>query len=96
MDPYEEYELAYCKLIGDPGGGTGWNHPSFREVRQKIEETIRFQTWTPEELQDGVEQCPKCGSFKTLSQARQTRSADEGATVFTQCLVCKKRTVKNS
>ena len=48
------------------------------------------------ELQDGVEKCNKCGSYKTLSSTKQTRSADEGATVFTQCLICKHRSVKNS
>lgn len=104
MTDQTNYEIAFQKMFGGtPTGGiedklipkTKFDHPLFDGVRKKINETLLFQT-NSFELQDGVEQCRKCGSYKTLSSAKQTRSADEGATVFTQCLKCKHRSVKNS
>ena len=96
----EAYDIAFRKMFGDlpddtSTPSTGFNNPLFDGVRKKINETLLFQT-NSFELQDGVEQCRKCGSYKTLSSAKQTRSADEGATGFTQCLKCKHRSVKNS
>jgi len=35
--------------------------------------------------------CPRCKSRNIQSYQRQTRSADEGMTVFCQCLACEKR-----
>ena len=32
--------------------------------------------------------CPKCKSMDTLSEQRQTRSADEPMTTFVSCLIC--------
>ena len=40
------------------------------------------------EVPDSVTQC-KCGSYKVLEKSMQTRSADESATSFYYCTVCK-------
>merc|ERR1719272_1357744 len=47
------------------------------------------QTETTTEIHDGVNQCPKCGSFKVLDNSMQTRSCDEAMTHFFHCTICK-------
>ena len=41
-----------------------------------------------EEVEDSVLQCKKCKSNKVVSETRQTRGGDEGATVFATCMRC--------
>jgi DNA-directed RNA polymerase subunit M/transcription elongation factor TFIIS len=41
-----------------------------------------------DEVEEGVLECSKCHSKRTISYQRQTRSADEGATTFAQCVNC--------
>lgn len=53
----------------------------------------REQEWlhnleTPLEVEEGVLQCRRCGSKRTISFQRQIRSADEGATTFAECVQC--------
>lgn len=69
---------------------TLWNHPSFEDVRKLIEEEDEFTT-RPFEVEEGILQCYKCQSKKTFSYQKQTRSADEGATTFAQCVECGNR-----
>lgn len=66
----------------------GWSHPSYDELRTRLEEEDTFTT-TPVEVEEGILECGKCGSKKTFSFQKQTRSIDEGATTFAQCAVCK-------
>ena len=40
------------------------------------------------DVPDSVTRC-KCGSYKVLEKSMQTRSADESATSFYYCTVCK-------
>jgi len=61
--------------------------PIYKEVR-KIEEERDNILLNPVQVEDGVLQCSKCKSFKTVSYQRQTRSADEGMTTFSTCTVC--------
>lgn len=63
-----------------------WNSPWFEEYRKQIEEEDKFMT-TPFEIEEGVLEC-KCGSKRTISFQKQTRSADEGSTTFAQCVEC--------
>lgn len=68
-------------------GTLGYNHPRYEELRFQQEEEDRFAT-TPFEIEEGVLECERCGSKKTFSFQKQTRSADEGATTFAQCVEC--------
>ena len=48
----------------------------------------------PFESVDSILEC-KCGSKKVLSFAKQTRSCDEGTTVFAKCLDCKRKWIES-
>lgn len=64
----------------------GWDHPVFRKYQEQQEEYDRFLV-EPPEVEEGVIQC-RCGSRKTFSFSKQTRRADESATVFVRCAEC--------
>jgi DNA-directed RNA polymerase subunit M/transcription elongation factor TFIIS len=42
---------------------------------------------------EAIVKCRRCGSSEVSWDEKQTRSADEGATVFCMCLTCKNRWV---
>lgn len=67
-------------------GNYNWNNPVYRSYIETEDEENQFVT-NPIEIVEGVLEC-KCGSKKTISFQKQTRSADEGATTFAQCTVC--------
>ena len=64
-----------------------WNHPVFDVYRLRREEYEEFLTH-PLEVEEGVIECWKCQSHRTISYQRQIRSADEGTTIFAQCVQC--------
>lgn len=57
------------------------------EYKTKLDEEDTFMT-TPFEIEEGVLECKKCNSKRTISFQRQTRSADEGSTTFAKCVEC--------
>jgi DNA-directed RNA polymerase subunit M/transcription elongation factor TFIIS len=67
----------------------GWNHPVFQAFKQQQKEYDDFLTQPPE-VEEGVIECSRCGSKKTFSFSKQTRRADESATVFVRCANCGK------
>jgi DNA-directed RNA polymerase subunit M/transcription elongation factor TFIIS len=67
----------------------GWKHPDFQQYEDQQNEYDAFLT-NPPELEEGVIQCSRCGSKKTFSFSKQTRRADESATVFVRCVECGK------
>jgi DNA-directed RNA polymerase subunit M/transcription elongation factor TFIIS len=67
----------------------GWNHDSFKVFKKKQKEIDEFLTKEPE-IEEGVIECKSCGSKKTFSFSKQTRRADESATVFVRCSQCSK------
>jgi DNA-directed RNA polymerase subunit M/transcription elongation factor TFIIS len=67
----------------------GWNHPVFQKFEEQQREYDDFLT-KPPELEEGVIECNRCGSKKTFSFSKQTRRADESATVFVRCANCGK------
>lgn len=64
-----------------------WNHSAFDKYDKKLKEYDDFLT-NPPEVMEGVIECHKCGSKKTFSFSKQTRRADESATVFVRCSNC--------
>jgi len=65
-----------------------WGHECFNKIKAKIEEQDDF-IMNPYEVTKGVVECTKCGSDRVFSYSKQTRSSDEGMTVFCQCVKCK-------
>lgn len=69
---------------------TGWNHPDFDDTRFRQQEQDDFIV-NPFEVEEGVLKCGKCGHSRTFSYTKQTRSCDEGTTVFASCMTCKNK-----
>ena len=59
----------------------------YDKVRYDIDEHDKFLI-KPFEVDEGVLQCSKCNSNKTISYTKQTRSGDESTTVFAMCFNC--------
>ena len=73
----------------------GLQHDEFKEISQKIQETDCFMNNKFESV-DGVNECSKCKSKRTIAYTKQVRSADEGMTVFITCIDCKYRFMMSS
>jgi len=58
--------------------------------RKKIDEHDAFLV-KPFEVEEGVLECGKCNSNRTLSYTKQTRGGDESTTVFAVCYDCNNR-----
>lgn len=67
-------------------GEIGWNATQYKDISQKLDEIDDYLI-NPFEVSEGINEC-KCGSKKTWSFTKQTRSADEPATTFCKCVMC--------
>lgn len=65
----------------------GWNSDIYSDVANTIKEYDEYLI-KPFEVAEGVSECKKCGSKKTWSVQKQTRSSDEPMTTFTRCVSC--------
>lgn len=65
-----------------------FHHSIYSDIKKILSEETEFLE-KPIEVEDGVIQCSKCKSYKTVSYAKQTRASDEGTSVFVSCAVCK-------
>ena len=59
----------------------------FKNNKEDLDEENRF-IMNPFEVEEGVLECSKCGSKKTLSYSKQMRGGDEGTTVMATCVNC--------
>jgi DNA-directed RNA polymerase subunit M/transcription elongation factor TFIIS len=73
-----------------------FRHENFQDVAKKIDELDHFQDNPFESVKEGTEICKSCGSYRTITYSKNTRSSDEGATVFCKCVDCGHRAVYNS
>ena len=65
-----------------------WNVDVFKPIKNALEEKENFIV-CPFEVAEGALECNKCGSKKTFSYSKQTRSGDESTTVFATCVECR-------
>ena len=65
----------------------GWKSPIYGDISRKIQEFDEYLV-KPFEVVEGVIQCGKCGSKRTWSVQKQTRSSDEPMTTFSRCVDC--------
>ncbi len=63
------------------------HHPDMKNTERSLLMEMRALTEAPE-VAEGIYRCNKCRSWKTLSNSKQTRSADEPMTVFITCTEC--------
>jgi len=64
-----------------------WSAVLFDKFKRQREESDHFLLH-PFNVDEGVLECFRCHSKRTISYQRQIRSADEGATTFAQCVGC--------
>lgn len=67
----------------------GREHPTFDEISARIAEQDDY-ILKPIDVEEGVQVCPRCGSSRTISYQKQTRSADEPMTTICHCVECDK------
>ena len=103
----EQRQITYS-VIGDICNGTDikiildnlkskkvlWDHPIFSKINSKIQEHDEYLV-NPFSVENGVIECVSCGSMKTISFQKQTRSADEPMTTFCACVDCGKNWTQN-
>ena len=65
------------------------NVPYEDTIRKLLREIALNDALGIVEVADSVTPCKKCGSLKVTENSVQTRSADEGATSFFFCTICK-------
>jgi DNA-directed RNA polymerase subunit M/transcription elongation factor TFIIS len=81
-------------LLKIQSGKLGWEHPAFKEMKNRMEEQDGFIE-NPFEVAEGVFECKaidkngkKCGSKRVLSYTKQCRSSDEPESIFATCCAC--------
>ena len=75
--------------IKETGIGGGWNHPKFDNTRKEFD-TMIFIISRKDRVAEGILEC-KCGSRKIIRTQVQSRSRDEGMSIFAKCSICGKR-----
>ena len=68
-------------------GKVGWESPIYTEQKEKRNEFDSYLE-RPFEVSEGISQCQKCGSKKTYSIQKQSRSLDEATSTFSRCVQC--------
>lgn len=79
--------LAKETLVGRIQKETEVRHERFQAMLQDKYDAINDQSFT------AIVRCRRCGSEEVTWEEKQTRSADEGATIFVACATCRNRWV---
>ncbi len=85
-------QRVYDVMAGSLPENSSWEDSGFDEARAVIAEQDGFVV-NPVEVVEGLFKC-RCGSKKTFSFQKQTRSSDESITVFITCAQCQHRWVE--
>jgi DNA-directed RNA polymerase subunit M/transcription elongation factor TFIIS len=67
-----------------------WEQPSMEEGHNALARELELQQ-TEEKGIKGIGKCRFCPSTELIVKQAQTRSGDEGMTVFTRCVMCQKQ-----
>ena len=65
-----------------------FEHPVFDSTREKMKRQLEK---SQETLENSLYTCFKCGSNNVFSVAKQARSAEEGISVFNECIDCQNK-----
>ena len=85
---YIYYEKDFNKsIMALIKGEYGFNSSRYKDIKRRQEEVEYFLD-KPFETDEGVLQCSKCKSKRTISQSKQTRKSDEAISVFAICIEC--------
>jgi DNA-directed RNA polymerase subunit M/transcription elongation factor TFIIS len=68
-----------------------WNHSFFQDIKNDEIDEDNFII-KPFEIEEGVMTC-NCGSKRVFSYQKQSRGADETASTYAECMLCKKKWV---
>ena len=68
-------------------GKLGLRSEYYTDEKTKVDELNDFLN-NPFEVCEGVLQCKRCKSFKTISYSKQVRKSDEATSVFASCIEC--------
>jgi DNA-directed RNA polymerase subunit M/transcription elongation factor TFIIS len=77
----------YIKNVRSMEGIERYDCDEYSDIIQNYKEEDEY-ILNPISIEEGVNTCNKCKSKRTISYSRQTRSADEGTTVFCVCGDC--------
>jgi DNA-directed RNA polymerase subunit M/transcription elongation factor TFIIS len=80
-------KLAEETLMGRIQRETESRHERFQAMLQDKYDAINDENFT------AIVKCRRCGSEEVTWEEKQTRSADEGATIFVACVTCRNRWV---
>jgi DNA-directed RNA polymerase subunit M/transcription elongation factor TFIIS len=86
-----EGAALYYNRLNDGGADLWENGIKFKDASHKFEKESEVIK-NPFPVTESSEPCPKCGSERTLTFFKQTRSADEATTVSIFCGKCGKTT----
>ena len=105
--PEQKYKMVMYQVISDiqaeesikqtfariKKGEILWRHKGYHQMSQRIKEQNDFIE-NPFEVEESIHTCRKCGSKRVFSYSKQVRAADEGSSVFCECVACRAKWVE--
>lgn len=68
-----------------------WDHPFFDKIKDEFIFITNINEIYKKNIIESNLICTKCSSKKIYAQTKQTRSSDEGETLFAICMDCKNK-----